>query len=97
MQKEQGRPASEIYDIATLARRETRGLAVWWTCWQFDRAVMTWGRWVENKLADYDAENKTYRYTLSDLLDLEPPQGLADLKAAFPRAVVTLPPSAAAE
>lgn len=88
MQQEQHRPASDICDIATLADRETHGLAAWWTCYQFDRAVTWFGRWMDAKLAETDADYKS-KYTLSELLRDDPndDSGLERLMAQFPELV----------
>lgn len=45
----------------------THGLAGWFTCWQFDRAVMVYGRWVDGKLKETDKHGK-YINDLDDIL-----------------------------
>lgn len=47
---------------------ETRyGMDGWWTCMQFDRAVLYLGNWVDAKLLERDQEGHQV-YTLDDLL-----------------------------
>lgn len=87
LQQELKKPASKIFKIARLAHEKTNGLAVWWTCFQFDRAVTTFGRYVENKLHEMDDFSHKPRYTLSELLD-DTEYGVDDLKRVFPNAVV---------
>lgn len=44
-----------------------------WTAYQLDSAVLTFGRWVENRLAERDKKGRP-KYGIKDLLrDLEAP------------------------
>lgn len=40
----------------------------WWTCHQFDSAVIWGGMWIENKLNEFDKEGKPV-HKLKDLLE----------------------------
>lgn len=40
----------------------------WWTCLQFDMAVVWFGRYVENKLNELDSKGR-HVYTIDELLD----------------------------
>jgi hypothetical protein len=55
-----------------------------WLGWQFDQAVLTWGRYVDNKLAEKDKEGKP-KHKLSRLLGIKPrpqPVNIGQLTAA---------------
>ena len=41
----------------------------WWTAWQFDNAVLTFGKWIDNKLAERDKDGKPVN-TLRELLGI---------------------------
>jgi hypothetical protein len=42
------------------------------TALAFDNAVMTFGVWADNRLAEYDTLFKQPKYTLEQILDIEP-------------------------
>lgn len=50
------------------ANEQSNELAGWYTGYCFDNAVIWFGRWVENKLHEYDEFTKKPKYTLTELL-----------------------------
>lgn len=55
-----------------------------WLAWQFDRAVLTWGRYVELKLSERDKDGKP-RHKLRTLLGIKAksqPVNIGQLTAA---------------
>lgn len=82
------RPASQLLNLTAWVKREFGDWRDgWWECYQLDRAVSWFGRYVENKLSELDKDGNPI-YTLEELLTdkdtrTNSPEGLAWLAAQF--------------
>ena len=68
----------------------THGLAGEWSCLMLDRAVMTFGTWVENKLEERDPRTHKRIFTLKELISDKP---LGGIKQAILSGHYGLPPT----
>ena len=68
MQKATHQRPSRMLRLSQWAARVT-GMPDLWTAWQFDNAVLTFGRWVDNQLEERDESGRRV-HTLRNLLDL---------------------------
>lgn len=68
----------------------THGLAGEWMCMMFDRAVMVFGTWVDNKLEERDSRTHRRVWTLKELLADKP---LSSVKRAMMTSHAELPPT----
>lgn len=84
LSQETHRAPSEIVRVREWAS-QMMGFEDTWTPYQFDRAVVWFGIWVENHLAERDKQGKPI-HTLDTLLDADKPMvkaGLEFLMANF--------------
>lgn len=68
----------------------THGLAGEWMCMMFDRAVMVFGTWVDNKLEERDKKTHERIWSLKELLSDKP---LSGVKMAMQSRHAQLPPT----
>ena len=82
------RPASQLLNLTAWVQREFGDWRDgWWECYQFDRVVSWFGRYVENRMNELDKDGHPI-YTLEELLTdkdtrTNSPEGLAWLAAQF--------------
>lgn len=82
------RPASQILKLRQWVQ-ETSGFDGWWECFQLDRAVSWFGRYVENKLSKLDKTGHPI-YRLEELLSIDDKADLKQTLAALGAALGTI-------
>lgn len=76
-------PPSQQLNLLPWADEVTHGLGGWWTCFQFDRAIVWFGRYVESRLSERHPDTHQPQWTLEELLDPSKRKGLKEFKHDF--------------